>query len=271
MKKKFIVSLVMGFMLINTSVGVKANEIGETNQNIYNSEKQLDPEISKRIDERMEEYNNKYSKQLIDIEKVNLLLEDKESLTDFERKEAEVELLKLEEAFKSEEVNTLDLGGGPPTGSNNISFSNFSNGDIILLHDGFCSYGFWRHAGVYDSATGDFISATPASGMVRQSKTKMRGYDEALGVCPENFRNGSVNAKNVAKSLLDKKVPYSIKNASKNNNNYMYCSLVAWRAWKSSQNLDLDFDGGPTVIPTDLSHEYNTSGTKIIRRFVWSD
>ncbi|ELC8451621.1 hypothetical protein QYB64_003197, partial [Clostridium perfringens] len=74
MKKKFIVSLVMGFMLINTSVGVKANEIGETNQNIYNSEKQLDPEISKRIDERMEEYNNKYSKQLIDIEKVNLLL-----------------------------------------------------------------------------------------------------------------------------------------------------------------------------------------------------
>ncbi|MFW0906029.1 hypothetical protein, partial [Clostridium perfringens] len=80
MKKKFIVSLVMGFMLINTSVGVKANEIGETNQNIYNSEKQLDPEISKRIDERMEEYNNKYSKQLIDIEKVNLLLEDKESL-----------------------------------------------------------------------------------------------------------------------------------------------------------------------------------------------
>ncbi|SQB60580.1 Uncharacterised protein [Clostridium perfringens] len=32
MKKKFIVSLVMGFMLINTSVGVKANEIGETNQ-----------------------------------------------------------------------------------------------------------------------------------------------------------------------------------------------------------------------------------------------
>lgn len=75
MKKKFIVSLVMGFMLINTSVGVKANEIGETNQNIYNSEKQLDPEISKRIDERMEEYNNKYSKQLIDIEKVNLLLE----------------------------------------------------------------------------------------------------------------------------------------------------------------------------------------------------
>ncbi|SQB60579.1 Uncharacterised protein [Clostridium perfringens] len=73
----------------------------------------------------MEEYNNKYSKQLIDIEKVNLLLEDKESLTDFERKEAEVELLKLEEAFKSEEVNTLDLGGGPPTGSNNISFFKF--------------------------------------------------------------------------------------------------------------------------------------------------
>jgi hypothetical protein len=100
--------------------------------------------VTDRINKKIKDYYKTNKEKLLDLS----VLKNPDS------PEAEGVLRMLEESMSSTDIGsnddtigTLSLGGDPPDGQNDISFTWFENGDIILVHDGFCAYGYYRHAG----------------------------------------------------------------------------------------------------------------------------
>lgn len=130
----------------------------------------------------------------------------------------------------------------------NMDFSLFETGDIILVmkKNGFCPYGYFSHAGIYDEKSGSFISAQIADagngvGVIRESPEWYRtNFDQAVGLsvkCPEGDR------KKIARkiiSYLNEQIgkPYSLLPGYTNRDSW-YCSKLPWIGWKDSGGIDL--------------------------------
>lgn len=91
------------------------------------------------------------------------ILIDFSKITDLNSKEAK-EAIKIIEKDMSNHQSMSK-------GSNNISYSAFGDGDIILVHDGSCPWGYYRHGGTYDEDLGQFISAQVGDGVLYESKS----------------------------------------------------------------------------------------------------
>jgi uncharacterized protein YycO len=155
---------------------------------------------------------------------------------------------------------------GNPTGTNNISFTSFDSGDIILVHDGNVAWGYYRHAGMWDS---DFYNGSisdlcvweanvsPSNDVHRASPSKFRGYDTAIGLyVPSATTTQRYNTTMFA--AQQNKKPYSFT-SSKTDYSKFYCSKLVWAAYKEKASKDLDYDGGLYVYPDDLFDSTLTS------------
>ncbi|WP_152539132.1 hypothetical protein [Fervidicella metallireducens] len=249
------------------------------------NEKSLTQIEEAEINKRMNEYYQQNENTMVDF---HLLEKIDEPANEQERQAIQQEIAKIDYDMKSSDksgISTRDLSPNAPTGTNNISHTYFASGDMILVHDGYCTYGYWRHAGLYDKYYDNFITATPSQGMTRQTWTKMHGYDEAIGITTYKYISGNGDVVTYARTLLSKQIPYSIQNANKSSINYMYCSLVAWKSWEQGTKgkttttipvggeyytvnyLEIDNNQGTFCLPDDISVQ-NSSVTK---RFAWSD
>ncbi len=159
----------------------------------------------------------------------------------------------------SDEITITSDGFKDPTGTNNISFSSFDYGDILLVHDGWVLWGYYRHAGMWDS---DFYSGsihdtciweantTPSSDVHLTTPDKFRHYDEAVGLwVPSTSSNERYNTTWFAYNQYGESYnALSIKS----NYNEWYCSKLVWAAYKEEASIDLDVDGGYSVLPDDI-------------------
>ncbi|BAD77338.1 hypothetical conserved protein [Geobacillus kaustophilus HTA426] len=162
---------------------------------------------------------------------------------------------------------------GSPKGTNNISFTAFAPGDIIVVHDGSPPWGYYRHAAVWDGTyyTGSldsyaFIEANvenqPGDGQSNvhySTARKFRNYDQAVGLyvytLEQQFRT---LARNYIRNQLGE--PYKFVGSYKSDDSTWYCSKLAWKAYYEMGNRDLDYDGGLYVYPDDI---YQDGDTKI--------
>jgi len=148
---------------------------------------------------------------------------------------------------------------GEPSGTNNISFSAFDYGDILLIHDGWVAWGYYRHAGMWDSDyySGSIYDAcvweankTPTEDVHRTTPDKFRHYDEAVGLwVPDASYTERYNTTWFAYDQDGE--PYNAL-SSKSNYDEWYCSKLVWAAYKEKANIDLDVDGGYSVLPDDI-------------------
>ncbi|NLU53030.1 MAG: hypothetical protein GXX10_09255 [Clostridiaceae bacterium] len=217
-----------------------------------------------KIQKRINDYYKVYSKDLLDLS----VLKNPNSI------EAKNVLKRMEESMMGIDsvtpgglVGTLDLGSDPPNGQNNISFSLFEDGDIILVHDGFCIYGYYRHAGTYDATYGKFVSAQAkdsgnGKGVIWESKTWYTdNYDEAVGMAVDYYKSDRQTViKEVMKFLRDQLgKPYSLV-PGYNVRDKWYCSKLPWVGWKEKSGIDIS-NGDYLIgmcIPDDIYYDADT-------------
>lgn len=150
--------------------------------------------------------------------------------------------------------------GGNGDGRNSISFSEFEDGDIVVVLGTATG-----HAGEWDdyyhvtdnSACVWSANTTPSNDVLREAPVKYRAYDEAYGLwVPSVSVTNRVRARNYCRA--QKGEVYDIGSA-KTNQSRWYCSKLAWASYKYTVNLDLDGDGGYWVWPVDLVTDPSTS------------
>ncbi|MCY6959791.1 hypothetical protein [Clostridium brassicae] len=224
----------------------------ESNQNLKKSQK----EIHESIQRDMDEYYKKYADKLMSFEEFANLNESKGN-------EKEVEDIK-----QLDEADILRSSGSKhERGTNDISYDNFRNGDIILVHDGFCYYGYWRHGAIFDEEVGSFISAQRkdsgnGEGVIYEPKSWYRNkYDKAKGV-KAKITGGNIETKKsdmiVWLRQFVGKCKYSFLSPKNlDDNDTWYCTLLPWKGYKKFFDLDIDADKGPMCSPDDISNSNN--------------
>lgn len=150
--------------------------------------------------------------------------------------------------------------GGTGDGSNNIAFSAFDDGDMIVVLGTATG-----HAGEWDDAyyTGSVYSrciisanVSPSNGVQREQPVKYRAYDVAYGLwVPSVSATARERARNYARSQMGE--PYLIT-SSKSDQSHWYCSKVCWSSYRYTAGIDLDGDGGYYVWPVDLINDSQT-------------
>jgi hypothetical protein len=153
-----------------------------------------------------------------------------------------------------------DPAGGNGDGKNNLSFSAFDNGDMVVaLGTAFGHAGCFDRARYYskDSLCVWSANKTPVSEVQLERPRKYNDYDYAYGIwVPAKYTYGpSV----VTYCAAQKGEPYNI-NSSKSNTSEWYCSKLPWKGWQVRTGLDIDADGGYWVWPVDL---VNSTHTKV--------
>lgn len=151
---------------------------------------------------------------------------------------------------------TVSLSGliGAPGGSNLITFSRFTNGNIVVVLDDTSLTG---HAGLFDSRyyvsiySYAMVSAnvSPKNGVQREQCIKYRTYGRAYGLSVPGEGNHGAAARDWAYRQMGK--PYSVLGAKTDLSSF-YCSKLVWGAWRYTSGRDLDGDGGYWVWPVDL-------------------
>jgi hypothetical protein len=149
---------------------------------------------------------------------------------------------------------------GQMSGTNLITFSRFTDGDMVVVED---PAGITGHAGLFDhrfyvdirSYAVLSANVSPANGVQREQCLKYRANDEAWGIWVPKATDHRVAARNWAYSQMGK--PYNIL-AAKTDLRSFYCSKLCWGAWRYTSGLDLDADGGYWVWPIDLVNSPNT-------------
>lgn len=148
---------------------------------------------------------------------------------------------------------------GDPSGTNNISFASFDYGDMILVHDGTVPWGYYRHAGMWDS---DFYNGSLSDKSIweaspdltndvhRATPTKFRNYDYAVGLWVPNA-TADERYDTTWFALDQSGDPYDAS-SSKTNYDEWYCSKLLWAAYKEKAGIDLDSNGGLTVLPDNI-------------------
>lgn len=205
---------------------------------------------NKMIQEKMEQYYE--NNEIIDYNKI----------TDLDSAEAQKLIKKIEKAmidYSEGKYSSKSLGSDPVIGTNTIDFSDFINADMILVHDGQCPYGYWRHSGTYEAITGKFISAQIANqgngvGVIREPKSFYRGYDEATGQWVNDVANSMrLETRSNIMNYLGNQIGDGYKFSSYYNRDTWYCSKLPWVGWQEFYNTNLNWLGG-ICSPDDLHH-----------------
>lgn len=195
-----------------------------------------------------------------------------------------------EKLLKNSTINTATSDGSipPPASSggdgNNISWSSFYYGDIVVMRDSSCSYFgypcYWVHAAMYDrdwdTGLGDasfaFWSAYPSgaapsdnasstystSGKVGlQSKTSIHQYSSAQAVWVPSTNstqqyNTTVYAYNQRRESFNTISP-------KTSSSSWYCSKIPYMAYSWASGKNIDYDGGYYIFPDDIYNDGDTS------------
>lgn len=152
--------------------------------------------------------------------------------------------------------------GLPGDGSNNLSFANFEDGDIILGFDTW-SVG---HSGILDGTRNisawtycvwSAVKNAPACVTLEQG-VKYRSYDYAYGLwVPASTLTQRASARRFASTQIGE--PYDLM-SPKTDYSRWYCSKLPWAGYKDRAYRDLDANGGYWVTPADL---YNDSETYV--------
>jgi uncharacterized protein YycO len=140
---------------------------------------------------------------------------------------------------------------GNPTGTNEFEYSSVLWGDILVVHDGYVAWGFWRHTGIYNpDMTFDPILESDANGVHYSPEYKFKHYDIQAGLMPKpGYGYVAFNALQNAKTHLGK--PYSYDFNNKWRTDKFYCSSLVWRGYYDA-GWDIDSDGGDFVSPGDI-------------------
>lgn len=162
-----------------------------------------------------------------------------------------------------EPVNTNNVGimSGNGDGVNNISFSQFDSGDIIVVTG--TNFG---HVGEFDLSRSrgnstDYCfwaaNTTPVNGVQLEQPSKYWKYDEAYGLwVPSVSYSNRIGASTYCEAQNGE--PYQL-NAYKYDTSMWYCSKLAWASYYVTVGVDLDADGGYYVWPIDLVNDNQTS------------
>ncbi|GIM44687.1 hypothetical protein DNHGIG_02360 [Collibacillus ludicampi] len=142
-----------------------------------------------------------------------------------------------------------------------ITLGPLVNGDIILgasPTNGSKSsvpYGYFRHAAMYDSGNGNFISAMPGIGVYRETTSFWsNGYNVVRNMYVTNasYTQRQSVVQNAAAHIGE---PYNF-GSSKTDISSWYCSKLPWFEYNKWASIDIDANGGYWVTPDDI---YNDS------------
>ncbi|WP_094547941.1 hypothetical protein [Petroclostridium xylanilyticum] len=143
-------------------------------------------------------------------------------------------------------VTTLDLSPNPPTGTNTMTFSVDDHGSIFLVHDGYCAYGAYRHAGLFNGDrfvnlnSACIATATPEEGTTYQTPNKFRSYDECVALYVKNVTSSQIDSVvSWADTKVEADIPYKIKNTYPNDYSTMYCSKMPYGAYREKANKNI--------------------------------
>lgn len=247
----------------NDKLNLKIKQAKELEYNGTN--KLLDKKIRKYYqdnkiidDSKLNDLNSSEAKKLIKI--------IEQDMDEFDSK-----LINNKATNDSSSVGTMSFGDEPPSGTNNIDYTYFEDADIILVHDGTCAYGYWRHAGTYDENKDEFVSAQKndvgnGTGVIWEDKNWYRNnYDEALGVWVVDYENEMRNEiRDMIMTTLKAQLgePYAL--SSYWDTDSWYCSKLPWYGWREHWSVNLNSDGG-LCVPDDIDECDETS------RFAYSD
>jgi len=197
------------------------------------------------------------------------------SITDLDSTEAkeaieiiENDMKKFNAKLNSGDIVTMSFGDDPTTGSNNISYSAFENADIILVHDGSCAYGYYRHGGTYDETEDQFISAQLNNqgngvGVIWEDKNWYQdNYDEAIGVWVPDYDNEIRNeTRDMIMNYLEDQLgePYYLSLYITRSS--WYCTKLPWVGWKEFYNTNINAGielGSNFCLPDDIYADFDT-------------
>ncbi|MHB1136559.1 MAG: hypothetical protein ACYCXR_06635 [Coriobacteriia bacterium] len=166
------------------------------------------------------------------------------------------------EVVPHEDVAPPGAGGLTGDGINQISFSAFDTGDmIVVLGTTFGHAGCWSDE-LYSAARGVYsycvwsANTTPVNGVQLEQPVKYRAYDRAYGLWVPSKASSGPGV--VSYCSLQRGEPYNIF-SSKTDYGRWYCSKLPWVAWRLKTGVDLDADGGYWVWPVDLVNDSQTS------------
>lgn len=142
---------------------------------------------------------------------------------------------------------------------NNISFENFTIGDIVLATSpGFHIQGAIRHAAIFDSrryhgSVDDecLLTAEPNKGVIYESiRFYHENFGEAWGLYVPNttLQQRIAVVDEIAKHIGER----YYWSAHKNNSKVWYCSLIPWRGYYKITGIDIDYNDGYWVLPIDI-------------------
>jgi len=151
--------------------------------------------------------------------------------------------------------------GGNGDGSNTLPFTNFDNGDMVVVQGTATGHaGCWadaRYTSVYSYCVWSANLTSGVTGRVLlEQPIKYRQYDYAYGIWVPT--KDSFGASVVTFCAAQNGEPYNIS-SSKTDYTKWYCSKLPWAGWKSKAAVDLDGDGGYWVWPIDLVNDSQTS------------
>ena len=169
-------------------------------------------------------------------------------------------------ASSAKEVTPLPIApaslvSGGNAGTNSISFTSLTDGDIVVVTDP--NY-FTGHAGLFDRSryasilSYAMLSANlePYKGVQYEKCAKYRLNERAYALrVPQEFGH-RLAVRDWASRQLGK--PYSVF-AAKTDLSSFYCSKLAWAAYRYVAGVDLDADGGFWVWPIDLVNSRYTA------------
>jgi cell wall-associated NlpC family hydrolase len=158
-------------------------------------------------------------------------------------------------------VGSASLISGGNAGTNSISFTSLTDGDIVVVTDP--NY-FTGHAGLFDHSHYSGIlsyamlsaNVDPYNGVQYEKCAKYRLNDRAYALRVPQEYGHRIAVRDWASRQLGK--PYSVL-ATKTDLSSFYCSKLAWAAYRYVSGVDLDADGGFWVWPIDLVNSRYTA------------
>ena len=219
------------------------------------------------VEDRLEKhYRQPISKEeLFTKERTGITWEEFQNYPRRELTEVEVEVLKRMAEKREKEadhgprvpsllgrVSSLGDVFGNPSGSNTFNYSNALWGDVLLVHDGWVPWGYFRHAGMYDNdfeSYGRPIYDSVGAGVRLTSRNTFWRYDEQFGLWASDEWPAGYSATFTAYHQLGK--PYNWNIWNKWDTTKYYCSQLVWRAYYDN-GVNIDSDGGSSVLPDDI-------------------
>ncbi|PKQ15284.1 MAG: hypothetical protein CVT67_10280 [Actinobacteria bacterium HGW-Actinobacteria-7] len=151
--------------------------------------------------------------------------------------------------------------GGSGDGTNNIAFTYFDDGDIIVTQGTLTGHAgewdsYYYNGSTYDNCVWS-ANTTPSNGVQREEPRKYRGYDEAYGLwVPSASTTKRTKARSYCRAQNGE--PYNITSL-KSDQAHWYCSKLCWSSYKYTAAIDLDGNGGTYVWPIDLVNDGQTA------------